>query len=174
MVSGLGPLQHSLLQWSMRGSPEPKCTYQPPTTTLTMCREPSLGWAASPRQLHAGSENALRAAQHRTAYADWSSSLLRAGEAFGASACCAVSFVPATSLAARTDFATDGLPSPAPSGVVQQTSLATRLHAYVPRRAASGTWVRSTSLPLRHGGLHSHAHALTECHECTCRSATLA
>ena len=123
MVSGLNPLQHSLLPWSMRGSPEPKCTYQPPTTTLTMCREPSLGWAASPRQLHAWSENALRAAQHRTAYADWSSSLLRAGEAFGASACCAVSFVPATSLAARTDFATDGLPSPAPSGVVQQIHL---------------------------------------------------
>ena len=80
------PASAQPIQWSMRDSTEAESTYQPPTTTLTVCREPSLGWAASPRQLHAGSENALRAAQHRTAYADWSSNLLRAGAACGASA----------------------------------------------------------------------------------------
>ena len=55
--------------------------YQLPTMILIVGREPSLGCAASPRQLHDGSVNVLFGAQQCTAYAISSFPLPRAGPA---------------------------------------------------------------------------------------------
>jgi hypothetical protein len=93
-----------------------ECAYRPPTTTLIVRREPSFGCAASPRQLHAGSTNALLAAQHCTENGSYSSALRRAGGAgrVKATVCGGIVCLAVTSslLAAAVEVTTNGWPTP--------------------------------------------------------------
>ena len=78
----LGPL--SSRSRTTRGK-HSACTYQFPTTTLIVGRDPIFGCGASSRQLHEGSAKALLGSQQRTAYVRSTAFVLRSGGGCSAS-----------------------------------------------------------------------------------------